>query len=82
MADPEQGGSKMRLDEITAVLGPVDETLVAQINQTNASAEELARAWAWYNADEALINQGHAPPSGRVAELISLLEASELDREL
>jgi len=71
----------MLLEEIKAILGPVDETLIAQINQTGASAEELTQAWSWLSADEALINEGRSLPSGRVAELISLLEAAELDPE-
>lgn len=71
----------MRHDDITAILGPVDEALVAQIIQTGASADELAQAWAWLNADEALVNEGRKLPKGRVAELISLLEAARLDPE-
>jgi len=67
----------MRAQDITAVLGPVDEALIAEISQTGASPEELAEAWAWLNADEALINEGRALPSGRVAELVALLETLE-----
>lgn len=35
----------MRLENITAILGPVDEALINQIIQTGASADELAQAW-------------------------------------
>lgn len=69
----------MRVEDITAILGPVDEVLIAEINRTGATAEELAEAWAWVGADEALINEGRPLPSGRIAELVALLEASELD---
>ncbi|MBB4320504.1 putative membrane protein [Agrobacterium tumefaciens] len=69
----------MILEDITAILGPVDDDLVAQIYQTGASHGELSEAWAWLNADEALANQGRSPPSGKVAELIALIEAAELD---
>ncbi|GLQ54161.1 hypothetical protein [Devosia nitrariae] len=71
----------MRLDEITSILGPTDEVLAAQISRTGATEEDLAEAWAWFSADEALVNEGRAMPSGRVAELISVLEAAELDTE-
>lgn len=54
----------MRLDDIISVLGPVDEALAAQINRTGATPEELAQAWAWFNADEALVNEGRPLPSG------------------
>lgn len=42
----------------------------ADIIRSGASAEELAQAWAWVNADEAHINDGRPLPSGRVAELV------------
>jgi hypothetical protein len=71
----------MTAEEIAAILGPVDETLIAEINQTGATAEELAQAYAWLNADEALINEGRPLPSGRVAELVSLLEPADQDIE-
>ena len=69
----------MTAEEIVAILGPVDETLIAEIEQTGAPSEELAQAYAWLNADDALINEGRPLPSGRVAELVSLLEAAEQD---
>ncbi len=69
----------MRQDEIAAILGPVDRALMADITSTGASREELAEAWAWVNADEALVNEGRRLPTGRVAELIDLLSAAELD---
>lgn len=71
----------MKAEEITAILGPVDESLIAEIHQTGATGEELAEAWAWVNADEALLNEGRPHPIGRVAELVDLLEAIEADAE-
>ena len=67
------------MEDIKAILGSVDEALISQIIQTGASADELADAWTWLNADETLINEGRPLPKGRVAELISLLEAAEVD---
>jgi hypothetical protein len=71
----------MRLssEDVRAVVGPIDETLLADILATGASAQELAEAWAWVSADEALVNAGRALPSGRVAQLIDLLEPDEGD---
>lgn len=34
----------MRREEIASVLGPVDETLVAEINRIGATPDELATA--------------------------------------
>ncbi|WP_449255224.1 hypothetical protein [Bosea sp. (in: a-proteobacteria)] len=71
----------MTAEDIVAIFGPVDAALVAEIGQIGATREELAQAWAWVNADEALINDGRPLPSGRVAELIDVFESMELDPE-
>lgn len=59
--------------EVTAILGPIDETLVAEIISTGATKDELAQAWCWQNCDDALIKAGRPLPSGKVAELADLL---------
>lgn len=69
-------------EEIREVLGPTDETLATDIVLTDATAGELAEAWAWVNADEALLNEGRRPPSGRVAQLVDLLSPRDEDEEL
>ncbi|KEQ09355.1 MULTISPECIES: hypothetical protein [Pseudorhizobium] len=68
-------------DEIRRVLGPVDDTLAADIVNTGANEQELAEAWAWVNSDEALINDGRPLPGGRVAELVALLVADEEEED-
>ncbi|AVA25095.1 hypothetical protein ACXHXG_25825 [Rhizobium sp. LEGMi198b] len=69
----------MTAKEIVSVLGPVDETLMADISATGATLGELAEAWAWVNNDEALIGEGRTLPSGKVATLVDLLSADEDD---
>jgi len=69
----------MTREEIVSVLGPTDETLVADILSTGASFEELREAWVWLNEDEALMGEGPPLPGTRVAELIDLLDADEDD---
>lgn len=57
------GGTKMApltRKAIQSVLGPSDDTMVAEIATTGASLEELEQAWAWVNSDEALINEGRS----------------------
>ncbi len=66
---------------IQSVLGPSDDTMVAEIAATGASLEELEQAWAWVNSDEAMINAGRPLPSGRIAELIGLLTAHDVGEE-
>lgn len=71
----------MKIKEITAILGPADDALAAAINATGASPAELAQAWAWINADEALVNDGRSLPSGIIADLIDIVEAANLGDE-
>ena len=62
--------------EIADVLGPVDETLQAEIVAVDPTVAELAEAWAWTNNDEALIGEGRALPTGKTAALIDILDAA------
>lgn len=67
--------------DVTAVLGPVDEALLAEIVATGATPTELSEAWAWVNSDEALIREGRHLPAGTVAALVDLLSADQDDWE-
>jgi hypothetical protein len=60
-------------EEVVSVVGPVDETTIAEVVATQATLKELSEAWAWVNADEALLNQGRPLPTGRAAALIEIL---------
>ncbi|MDI6024625.1 hypothetical protein QBK99_00080 [Corticibacterium sp. UT-5YL-CI-8] len=42
-------------EEIVAVLGPIDDELVAELMGAGASADEIRDAWGWLNSDEALM---------------------------
>ncbi|MBV9218383.1 MAG: hypothetical protein JO163_00605 [Methylobacteriaceae bacterium] len=66
-------------DAIIAQLGPLDDEIVAQIEASGASAEELAEATAWVTNDEALINAGRRLADGPTARLVEILAA--LDEE-
>jgi len=68
-------------EDVRAVLGPVDDSLVAEILGTGASPEELAEAYAWFTNDEALMNAGRPLASSRVGRLIDILEAAEEDED-
>jgi hypothetical protein len=49
-------------EEIVSVLGPTDETLIAELMATGASFEELREACTWLNGDEALMGEGRPLP--------------------
>jgi hypothetical protein len=66
-------------EDVRVVLGPVDDSLVAEILATGASPEELAEAYAWVTNDEALMNIGRPLASSRVGRLFDILEPAEDD---
>ncbi|MGR9355145.1 hypothetical protein [Rhizobium leguminosarum] len=64
-----------------AILGPADETLVAEVIATGATQVELAEAFAWVNNDEAMLGEGRRLPTGRVAALVDLLSPDEEEQD-
>ena len=66
-------------ERVAAVLGPVDDVLVAQIIGTGASEDELIEAYAWIAAEDALMNEGRPFPAGRVGNLVRLLAEIEAE---
>ena len=68
-------------EDVVSVVGPADEVMIADVIATQATLAELSQAWAWVNSDEALINAGRPPPSGRTAELVELLASQDEGEE-
>ena len=66
-------------EDVTNVLGSVEDTLVAQVIGLGATREELIEAHAWLSNDEALMNAGRPLASSRVGQLIALLERYDED---
>ena len=64
----------MTRKEIERLLGPTDSQLAAEIVATDANSADLAKALTWLQSDEALVNDGDHLPTGKVAELIGILE--------
>lgn len=69
----------LRRDDIVSVLKPAKDTAVMEILATGATREEFTEAYAWMQNDEALLNAGRALPSGRIGEVIAILQAVEDD---
>ena len=68
-------------DDAIRAVGTADDVTIAQIVGTGATPEELAEALAWMENDEPLINDGKRLPSGRVGELVAIMEEIEADAE-
>ena len=73
----------MQLDHelIIKSVGEVDDTVIAQILTTGASAEELAEAQAWIVNDEPLLNAGKPLPVGRVLQVVEILKTLQEETE-
>jgi hypothetical protein len=64
-------------DDAIKAVGAADDVVISQIIGTGATVEELAEALAWMENDEPLINDGKPLPSGRVGELVAIMEELE-----
>jgi hypothetical protein len=73
--------STLTRKDVTAMLGELDDEVVAEIIATGATPEELAKAHAWLANDEPLINAGRPLPSGRVARLVDIVAAISEEEE-
>jgi hypothetical protein len=67
--------------DIAEALGPLDDVTVAEIIGTGATVSELAEAQAWLANDEPLMNAGRPLATGRVRELIDILEEIEPEED-
>jgi hypothetical protein len=67
--------------DVIAMLGPVDDAVVAEIIAMGATASELAEARAWTGNDEPLMNAGRPLAGGRVARLIEIIRDLEEEDE-
>jgi hypothetical protein len=67
-------------EEIRALLGSTDDATLTSILELGASRAELIEARAWIENDEAMLNEGRASPSGRVARIVELLR-DQIDAE-
>lgn len=67
--------------EITAILGPVDPTLLVEIQRSGATAAEVLEAFTRLGADDAVGPVAKRAAGARVQEVMALLEAAELRPE-
>jgi hypothetical protein len=68
---------KLTRAEVIALLGRTDDEVLTDILKMGASRAELAEARAWIENDEAMLNAGRPIPSGRIARLVEILQASD-----
>ena len=68
-------------DDAINVVSGADDFVIAQIIGTGATVDELAEAQAWIANDEPLMNAGRPLPSGRVGELVEILNELAADED-
>jgi hypothetical protein len=73
--------STLTRKDVTAMLGELDDDVVAEIIATGATPEELAEPHTWLANDEPLMNAGRPLPSGRVARLVDIVAAISEEEE-
>jgi hypothetical protein len=73
--------TRLTRDDVIKAVGEADDVTIAEIIGTGARAEELVEARAWLANEDALIDAGKPPPSGRVRELIDILAELATDED-
>ncbi len=61
--------------DIVAILGPIDDSLIAEISATGATAEEVREATAWLSTRDYFRRIAHDSAHGRIAQVYQLLDA-------
>lgn len=67
--------------EIVEILGAVDETMLAEILRTEASAAEVLEAFVRIQGDDAVGPVVRRAAGAKVVEVMSILQAAELGPE-
>ena len=74
--------STLTRKDVIAMLGELDDDVIAEIIASGATLEELAEAHAWLANDEPLMNAGRPLPGGRVARVVDIVAAiSEVEEQ-
>jgi hypothetical protein len=72
---PEEPSPKpASASEVRAIVGPLDDAVIARVLATGASAAEVLEAFTWLNADDQLGTDLDRTCRGRVAEVYDILE--------
>jgi hypothetical protein len=69
-----------REDAIRAI-GRANDTAIAEMIATGATADELAEAQAWIANDEPMLNAGKPLAQGRVLQLVDILSELKAEEE-
>ncbi|MXN78265.1 hypothetical protein GR157_26405 [Burkholderia sp. 4701] len=65
--------------EIRAIVGPIEDELVAQILDVGPTSSEVLDAYTWLRADDRLEGRLERELHGKVARVFEILEQDEAD---
>ena len=65
--------------EIAAIVGPLDDELLAQIMHVGATAAEVLEAYTWATADDVIGTELERGPRGTVTRVYEILKAAEAE---
>jgi hypothetical protein len=67
----------LKSEDVATAIRDADDHLIAEIMATGANLHDLSEALAWLEDDDAVIEAGRAPPSGRGGEIVRLLRKAD-----
>jgi hypothetical protein len=65
--------AKLTRDDVAAAVPDADDQFIALVLATGAEKHDLMEAMAWVTDNDAAIEAGLAPPSGRAGRIVDLL---------
>jgi len=67
--------------DIVQILGPIDDSVIAQIIGAQATAEEVEQAQAWLSTRDYFRRVAHEAAHGRIAKVYRILDADRRSRQ-
>ncbi len=75
MASTNRSDKPATASDVRAVIGDLDDSVIASIVALGATREEILEAQAWLASDDYLHRELHHSLQGRAAEVFDILEA-------
>jgi hypothetical protein len=77
MTSPQPPGRQLTPEDVTHILGELDEARIAAILASGANAEEIEEAAAWMSGESDVMGELERPLAGVVAQVCEILSADE-----
>ena len=73
----KSGTPPATIAEIIEIVGPLDDAVLLEIQQSGATAAEVLEACTWANADDQIATETEHGPRGAVLRVCEILEREE-----